>query len=95
MADLQRQYENPQTLLSSYRREVSQMVTLKARDATALRKLFNFLMKCQTIEAVAHYSSLDTPENSHCIFRWMESQHTAASNKTFKITSVDRPNKLC
>ena len=38
------------------------MITLKAGDATAFRKLFNFLIKCQTIEADGHYDPLDTPE---------------------------------
>ena len=50
------------TLLSSYRREVRQMVPLKAGDATAFKILFNFLIKCQTIEADGHYNPLDTPE---------------------------------
>ena len=62
IAVLHRQYRNPHTLLSSYRREVRQMVPLKARDATAFRKLFNFLIKCQTIEDDSHYNPLDTPE---------------------------------
>ena len=38
------------------------MVPLKAGDATAFRKLFNFLIKCQSIEADGHYNLLDTPE---------------------------------
>ena len=38
------------------------MVLLKAGDGTAFRKLFNFLSKCQTIEADGHYNLLDTPE---------------------------------
>ena len=38
------------------------MVPLKAGDATAIRKLFNFLIKCETIEADGHYNPLDTPE---------------------------------
>ena len=62
MAVLHRQYGNPHTLLSSYRREVRQMVNLKAGDATTFRKLFNFLMKCQTIEVDGHYNPLDTLE---------------------------------
>ena len=62
MAVLHRQHGNPHTLLPSYRREVRQMVPLKAGDATAIRKLFNFLIKCETIEADGHYNPLDTPE---------------------------------
>ena len=41
MAILHRQYGNPHTLLSSYRREVRQMVPLKGEYATAFRKLPN------------------------------------------------------
>ena len=59
---LHRQYGNQHTLLSSYRREVRQIVPLKAGDATAFKKLFNFLIKCQTIEVDGHYNPLDTPE---------------------------------
>ena len=76
MAVFHRQYGNPHTLLSSYRRKVRQMVPLKAGDATAFRKLFNFLIKCQSIEVDGHYNSLDIPEiictllsNFHCIFK--------------------------
>ena len=38
------------------------MVPLKAGNATAFSKLFNFLIKCQTIEVDGHYDPLDTPE---------------------------------
>ena len=38
------------------------MVPLKSGDATAFRKLFNFLIKCQTIEVDGHYNPLDTTE---------------------------------
>ena len=62
MAVLHRQYGNPHTLLASYRREVRQMAPLKAGDATAFKKLFNFLIKCQTIEVDGRYNPLDTPE---------------------------------
>ena len=62
MGVLQRQYGNLHTLLSSYRREVGQMVPLKGGDATAFRKLFNFLIKFPTFEADGHYNLLDIPE---------------------------------
>ena len=38
------------------------MVPLKAGDATAFRKLFNFLIKCQSIESDGHFNPLVTPE---------------------------------
>ena len=62
MAVLQRQYGNPYTLLSSYRRQVRMMVPLKAGDVTAFRKLFKFLIKCQTIKVDGYYNPLDTSE---------------------------------
>ena len=62
MVVLHRHYGSPHTLLSSFNIKVRQMITLKAGDATAFRKLFNFLIKCQTIEADGHYDPLDTPE---------------------------------
>ena len=62
MAILHRQYGNPHTLLSSNRKEVKQMVSLKAGDGTAFRKLFNFVIKCQIIEVDGHHNPLYTPE---------------------------------
>ena len=47
IALLQKQYGNPQTMLSSYRKEIKLMQPLKSGDAAALRKLFNSLIKCQ------------------------------------------------
>ena len=38
------------------------MVPLKAGDTTAFRELFDFLIKCQTIEVDGHHNPLDTPE---------------------------------
>ena len=51
-----------ETLLSSYRRDEIDD-TFKIRGCkTAFKKLFNFVIKCQTIEADGHYNPLDTPE---------------------------------
>ena len=38
------------------------MVPLKAENARAFRKLFNILIKCQTIEVDDHYHLLETTE---------------------------------
>ena len=63
MAVVHRKYGNPHNLLSSYGRQVRQMVTLKAGNARAFRKLFNILIiKCQTIEVDGHYNLLETTE---------------------------------
>ena len=65
MVVLQRQYGNPHALLSSHRTGVRQMVPLKAEDATVFRKLFNFPIKCQTIEADGQYNPLDRHTINH------------------------------
>ena len=38
------------------------MQPLKSGDATAFRKLFNFLIKCQTVRVGSKLNPLDTPE---------------------------------
>ena len=58
---LEKQYGSPHKLLSSYRKEIKQMTKIKPGDAAACRRLFNFLIKCQSSE----YSSqnpLHTPD---------------------------------
>ena len=50
------------TLYCHHIEEVRQMVPLRAGDATAFKKLFNFLIKCETIEVDGHYNPLDTTE---------------------------------
>ena len=62
MAVIHRRYRNPHNLLSSYGRQVRQMVPLKAGNARAFRKLFNILIKCQTTEVDGHYNLLETTE---------------------------------
>ena len=46
---LQKQYGNPHTMLSPYRKEIKLMQSLKPGDAAAFQKLFNFLIKGQTM----------------------------------------------
>ena len=62
IALLQKQYGNPHTMLSSYRKEIKLMQPLKPGDAAAFRKLFNFLIKCQTMRVGSKRNPLDTPE---------------------------------
>ena len=40
------------------------MQPLKAGDAAAFRKLFNFLIKCQTMRVGSKHNPLDTPESA-------------------------------
>ena len=62
IALLQKQCGNPHTLLSSYRTEIKLLQPLKAGDAAAFRKLFNFLIKCQAMRVGSKHNPLDTPE---------------------------------
>ena len=57
----QKQYGNPH-IMSSYRREIKLMQPLKPEDAAAFQKLFNFLIKCQTMRVGSKHNPLDTPE---------------------------------
>ena len=62
VALLQKQYGNPHTILPSYKKEIKLMQPLKPGDAAAFRKLFNFLIKCQTMRVDSKHNPLDTPE---------------------------------
>ena len=46
---LQKQYGNPPIMLSSYRIEIKLIQPFKPEDAATLQRLFNFLIKCQTM----------------------------------------------
>ena len=58
---LEKQYGNPHKLLASYRKEIKQMTKIKPGDAAAYRRLFNFLIKCQSLE-YGSQNPLDTPD---------------------------------
>ena len=62
IALLQKQYGNLHTMLSSYGKEIKLMQPLKPGDAAAFQRLFNFLIKCQTMRVGSKYNPLDTPE---------------------------------
>ena len=49
-------------MLSSNKKEIELVQPLKPGDAAAYRKLFNFLIKCQTMRVGSKYNLLDTPE---------------------------------
>ena len=58
---LEKQYSNPHKLLASYRKEIKQMTKIKPANTAAYRRLFNFLIKCQTLE-YGSQNPLDTPD---------------------------------
>ena len=62
IALLQNQYGNPNTMLSSYRKEIKLMQPLKPGDAAAFRKLLSFLIKCHTMRVGIKHNPLDIPE---------------------------------
>ena len=57
---LENQYDNPHKLLASYRKEIKQMSKIRSSDAEAYRRLFNFQVKCQSLE-YGNHNPLDTP----------------------------------
>ena len=61
MRILEKQYGNPHKLLESHRKDIKQMTKIKPGDAAAYRRLFNFLIKCQSLE-YGSQNPLDTPD---------------------------------
>ena len=45
---LERQYGNPFKLLTCFRNEIKRVTKIKQGNAAAFRRLFNFLIKCQS-----------------------------------------------
>ena len=58
---LMRQYGNPFKLLTCYRNEIKQMKKIKPGGAAAFRRLFNFLIKCQSLQYSYNQNPLDAP----------------------------------
>ena len=59
---LPKQHGNPHTMLLSYRKEIKLVQPLKLGDPAAFRRLFNFLIKCQTMGVHSKHNPLDRPE---------------------------------
>ena len=59
---LERQYGNPFKLLAYYRNEIKRMTKIKLGDESAFRRLFNFLIKCQSLQYSNNQKPLDTPD---------------------------------
>ena len=59
---LERQYGNTFKLLARYRNEIKQMTKIKPGDAAAFRRLFNFLIKFQTLQYSNNQNPLGTPD---------------------------------
>ena len=60
---LERQYGNPSKLLVCYRNEKKkQMTKIKPGDAAVFRRLFNFLIKCRSLQYGNNENRLDTAD---------------------------------
>ena len=59
---LERQYWDSFKLLACYRNEIKWMTKIKPGDAYAFRRLFSFLMKCQSLQFSNNQNPLDTPD---------------------------------
>ena len=59
---LERQYGNPFKLLACYRNEIKWMTKIKPGDAAAYRRLFNLLIKCQSLQYSNNQNPLDIPD---------------------------------
>ena len=57
---LERQYGYPCKLLACYKNEIKRMTKIKPGDATVFRRLFNFLIKCQSLQYSNNQNLLDT-----------------------------------
>ena len=64
---LEKQYGNSHKLLASYRKRIKQMTKIKPGDAAEYTRLFNFLIKCQSLE-YGSQNPLDTPAVISMIF---------------------------
>ena len=64
---LENQYGNPHKLLPCYRKEIKQMKKINSGDAAAYRRLFNFLIKRQSLK-YGNHNPLDTTDVICMIF---------------------------
>ena len=98
---LERQYGNPFKLLTCYRNKVNQMTKIKPVDAAAFRRLFNFLIKCQSRQYSHDQILLDTPDVICMILlkvpgflqdRWNRHVHKIRKNQTREPGLLDLTN---
>ena len=59
---LEEKYENPHQLLACYRKEIKSRPQLKPADGAAYVKIYNFLLKCESVTLGQNWNVLDTPE---------------------------------
>ena len=88
---LEKQYGDPHRLLACYRREIKQMSKIKSGDAVAFRRLFNFLIKCQTMSYSTSKNPLDSPDVLYDTFKGSRSSARQVEQKC--IENLENRNK--
>ena len=59
---LNNRYGNPHYLLTSYRKELKALASVKPGDASGFRKFYSFVLKCETLSERTVWNALETPE---------------------------------
>ena len=55
-------YGNSHTIMAAYRKEIKKWPLIKPGDSAVLKKLYGFLIKCQSITADITWNALNTPD---------------------------------
>ena len=58
---LERSYGNPHKI-SSYQKQIKEWSSLKFGDARGFHKIYNFLLKCESVSESQDWNALDTPD---------------------------------
>ena len=91
---LERQYGNPFKLLAYYRNEIKRMTKIKLGDESAFRRLFNFLIKCQSLQYSNNQNPLDTPDVICMILLKIQGFYKTGGTDTFTKSGRIKQKKL-
>ena len=61
---LNKSYDNPHSLLASYRKEIKSLAPIVPSEVMDFRKFHNFVLKCETLSKITSWNSLETSELS-------------------------------
>ena len=59
---LNNRYGNPHYLLTSYRKELKALASVKPGDASGFRKFYSFVLTCETFSKSTAWNALETQE---------------------------------
>ena len=60
-------YGNSHTIMAAYRKEIKKWPLIKPGDSAALKKLYGFLIKCQSITVDITWNALNTPDTLYSL----------------------------